>query len=134
MSKISLYIAPFALESPFDFIVTNPTTDGQAQQTLPPQSHAATKLNKLVKELQDIWKDQRDLPNAHCFPEDFKWILFCPSRMTFLSKRSLQAFLALSGQVGFGVYVVVPDILAFKSDFLGCFPVIFTLSTHLLCL
>ncbi|KAF8424278.1 hypothetical protein EV426DRAFT_90949 [Tirmania nivea] len=115
MSKIALYIAPFGLESPFDFIV--PATTAVHTHLL---SQTNFKLNDLVRELQKAWKSQSNLSNAQYFPEDLKWILFCPKRMTFLCRGSYnQAFLAQSSGREYGTYIVVPEIFAFKPDFLA---------------
>ncbi|KAF8424279.1 hypothetical protein EV426DRAFT_599182 [Tirmania nivea] len=110
MSKITLYIAPFGLESPFDFIPPEPYQHLYLKGI-------NSKLNKLVKELQDAWKSQSNLPNAQYFPADLRWILFCPQRMTFLCRENYnQAFMA---RYEGGTYIVVPEILAHKSDFLA---------------
>ena len=53
MSKIALYIAPFALESPFE-----------AHRPLFGSSlsiHTNQELNNLVKELQNVWEKESEL-------------------------------------------------------------------------
>ncbi|KAF8414723.1 hypothetical protein EV426DRAFT_630623 [Tirmania nivea] len=112
MSMIALYIAPFALESPFDFTVHPLRLSSPAQTNY--------ELNSLVKELQDVWKTQDKLPDALCFPENLKWVLFCPERMTFLCRANYShAFLERSGGTKYGKYIVVPEILALRADFLA---------------